>query len=53
MHLITKWVILLTISILGFVLLIDGEYTKTGVVMAFGGFILFALSLAQEHIKTF
>jgi len=51
---IVKWVLCLTVAIMGIIIMIaDPTHHKVGALLAFGGFILFGLSVAQAHINTF
>ena len=46
-----QWIILLSVSILGmFIVMNEPEYVRMGVVMYFGGFLAFALSVAKGFI---
>jgi len=50
---VVKWVLCLTVAIMGIIIMIaDPTHHKLGALLAFGGFLLFALSLAQAHIST-
>ena len=50
---VVKWVLCLTVAIMGIIIMIaDPTHSKLGALLAFGGFLLFALSLAQAHIET-
>jgi len=51
---VVKWVLCLTMAVMGIIIMIaDPTHHKLGVLLTFGGFLLFALSLAQAHISTF
>ena len=51
---VIKWVLCLTVAIMGIIIMIaDPTHSKLGILLAFGGFILFGLSVAQAHISTF
>jgi len=51
---VVKWVLCLTVAIIGIIIMIhDPAHGKLGALLTFGGFILFGLSLAQAHISTF
>ena len=51
---VIKWVLCLTVAMTGIIIMIaDPTHHKLGVLLTFGGFLLFALSLAQAHISTF
>ena len=51
---VIKWVLCLTVAMVGIIIMIaDPTHHKLGVLLAFGGFLLFGLSLAQAHINTF
>jgi len=50
---VVKWVLCLTVAIMGIIIMVaDPAHHKVGALLAFGGFLLFALSLAQAHIET-
>ena len=50
---VVKWVLCLTIAIMGIIIMIhDPAHGKLGALLSFTGFILFGLSLAQAHIET-
>ena len=50
---VIKWVLCLTVAIMGIIIMIaDPTHGKLGALLAFTGFILFGLSLAQAHIET-
>jgi len=50
---VVKWVLCLTIAIMGIIIMIhDPSHGKLGALLAFGGFLLFGLSLAQAHLET-
>ena len=53
MWLLTKMVIFLTMYFVGLLIMFNypEEYT-TGIVLSFGGLLLFGLTLAQAHIKS-
>ena len=51
---VVKWVLCLTVAIMGIIVMIaDPTHHKLGVLLTFGGFLLFGLSVAQAHISTF
>ena len=51
---VVKWVLCLTVAMVGIIIMIvDPTHHKLGVLLSFGGFILFGLSVAQAHISTF
>ena len=51
---VVKWVLCLTVAVVGIIIMIaDPTHSKLGALLAFSGFILFGLSLAQAHISTF
>jgi hypothetical protein len=51
---VIKWVLCLTVAIMGIIIMIaDPTHSKLGILLTFGGFLLFGLSLAQAHISTF
>ncbi len=51
---VIKWVLCLTVAMTGIIIMIaDPTHHKLGVLLSFGGFILFGLSVAQAHINTF
>ena len=51
---VVKWVLCLTVAIMGIIIMIaDPTHHKLGALLAFGGFLLFGLSVAQAHINTF
>ena len=51
---VVKWVLCLTVAVMGIIIMIaDPTHSKLGILLAFGGFILFGLSVAQAHISTF
>ena len=51
---VIKWVLCLTVAIMGIIVMIaDPTHHKLGVLLTFGGFLLFGLSVAQAHISTF
>ena len=50
---VVKWVLCLSIAIMGIiVMIVDPTHHKVGALLAFTGFILFGLSVAQAHIET-
>jgi uncharacterized membrane-anchored protein len=50
---VVKWVLCLTVAMTGIIIMIaDPTHHKLGVLLSFGGFILFGLSVAQAHINT-
>jgi len=50
---VVKWVLCLSIAVMGIiVMIVDPTHGKLGALLAFTGFILFGLSLAQAHIET-
>ena len=50
---VIKWVLYLTLAIMGIIIMIqDKEHAKLGELISFTGLILFGLSLAQAHIET-
>ena len=50
---VVKWVLCLTVAMTGIIIMIaDPTHGKLGALLAFTGFILFGLSLAQAHIET-
>ena len=50
---VVKWVLCLTVAVMGIIIMIaDPTHHKLGVLLSFGGFLLFGLSLAQAHIET-
>ncbi len=50
---VVKWVLCLTIAIMGIIVMIhDPAHGKVGALLTFTGFILFAFSLAQAHIES-
>ena len=51
---VVKWVLCLTVAMVGIIIMIaDPTHHKLGVLLSFGGFLLFGLSVAQAHINTF
>ena len=53
MWLITKMVVFLTIYFVGLLIMFNyPEEHTTGIVLSFGGLLLFGLTLAQAHIKS-
>ena len=51
---VVKWVLCLSIAIMGIIIMIaDPSHSKLGIILTFTGFILFGLSLAKAHIDTF
>ncbi len=53
MWLITKMVIFLTMYFVGLLIMFNyPEEHTTGIVLSFGGLLLFGLTLAQAHIKS-
>jgi len=51
---VVKWVLCLTVAVLGIIIMIyDPAHGKLGILLTFGGFLLFGLSVAQAHISTF
>ena len=50
---VVKWVLCLSIAVMGIiVMIVDPTHGKLGALLAFTGFLLFGLSLAQAHIET-
>ena len=50
---VVKWVLCLTVAIMGIIIMIaDPTHGKLGALLAFTGFILFGLSVAQAHIES-
>ena len=50
---VIKWVLCLTVAMVGIIIMIaDPTHHKLGVLLSFGGFLLFGLSVAQAHIST-
>ena len=50
---VVKWVLCLTVAIMGIIIMIaDPTHHKLGVLLSLGGFLLFGLSVAQAHIET-
>ena len=48
---LTVWILMLSISLVGMLILVhDPELYKLGMVMYFGGFLVFALSVAKDFI---
>ena len=47
---VLKWLILIFISVLGMVMATDPNYQTTGLILAFGCFLLFALDVARNFI---
>ena len=53
MWLITKMVIFLTMYFVGLLIMFNyPEEHKIGIVLSFGGLLLFGLTIAQAHIKS-
>ena len=53
MWLLTKMVIFLTIYFVGLLIMFNYPQDHTlGIVLSFGGLLLFGLTLAQAHIKS-
>ena len=53
MWLITKMVVFLTIYFVGLLIMFNDPQDHTlGIVLSFGGLLLFGLTLAQAHIKS-
>ena len=48
---VTKWVLLILCSVVGMVLATNTAYQSTGLVLAFGCFLLFALDVARNFIN--
>ena len=50
---VIKWVLCLTMAVMGIIIMIaDPTHHKLGILLSFGGFLLFGLSVAQAHINT-
>ena len=50
---VIKWVLCLTVAIMGIIIMIvDPTHGKLGALLTFTGFILFAFSLANAHIES-
>tara|TARA_R100000008_G_C3418851_1_gene83845 strand:+ start:163 stop:330 length:168 start_codon:yes stop_codon:yes gene_type:complete len=48
---VVKWVLCISVALMGIIIMIaDPAHHKLGVLLAFGGFILFGLSIAQAHL---
>jgi hypothetical protein len=53
MWLITKMVVFLTIYFVGLLIMFNDPQQHTlGIVLSFGGLLLFGLTIAQAHIKS-
>ena len=53
MWLITKMVIFLTMYFVGLLIMFnDPQEHELGIVLSFGGLLLFGLTIAQAHIKS-
>ena len=51
---VIKWVLCLAVAMTGIIIMIaDPTHHKLGILLSFGGFLLFGLSVAQAHINTF
>jgi len=48
---VIKWVLLLLLSVAGMVLATDPNYQSTGLILAFGCFLIFALDVARNFIN--
>ena len=48
---VIKWVLLLSLSVAGMVLATDPNYQSTGLILAFGCFLIFALDVARNFIN--
>jgi len=53
MYVLTKLVLFLTMYFVGLLIMFNyPEEHTTGIVLSFGGLLLFGLTLAQAHIKS-
>ena len=54
MWLLTEMVIFLTMYFVGLLIMFNypEEHSRIGIVLSFGGLLLFGLTLAQAHIKS-
>ena len=48
---VTKWVSLILLSVVGMVLATDPNFSNLGFILAFGCFLIFALDVARNFIN--
>ena len=48
---VTKWVCLILLSVVGMVLATDPNFSTIGFILAFGCFLIFALDVARNFIN--